>query len=74
VGGCPKCPQLGDGHFGHSRFKIFANFEIDGHFGGGGLGVEKCWGTPIRCLERELSTLRISVNLNIPSEEKELFL
>ena len=71
MGGCPKCRQLRDGHFGHIRFKIFENFEIDGHIDGGGLGMERCWFTSIRCWESELSTLRVSVNLKISSEEKE---
>jgi hypothetical protein len=31
VGGCPKCPKLGVGHFGHIRFKIFLIFDFDGH-------------------------------------------
>ena len=31
VGGCPKCPKLGIGHFGHIRFKIFLIFDFDGH-------------------------------------------
>ena len=30
-GGCPKCPKLGVGHFGHIRFKIFLIFDFDGH-------------------------------------------
>jgi hypothetical protein len=30
-GGCPKCPKLGDGHFGHIRFKIFLVFDFYGH-------------------------------------------
>jgi hypothetical protein len=34
-GGCPLCPSLGDGHFGHVRFKKFLFFEFDGHLG--------CW-------------------------------
>ena len=29
--GCPFFPELGDGHFGHLRFKIFVNFDFDGH-------------------------------------------
>jgi hypothetical protein len=33
VGGCPKCPLLLDGHFGHVRFKTFLFFEFDGHLG-----------------------------------------
>ena len=31
VRGCPKCPLLCDGHFGHLKFKIFLNFDFDGH-------------------------------------------
>jgi hypothetical protein len=31
VRGCPKCPLLCDGHFGHLRFKIFLIFDFDGH-------------------------------------------
>ena len=31
VRGCPKYPLLGDGHFGHIRFKIFLIFDFDGH-------------------------------------------
>jgi hypothetical protein len=53
--------------------KLMGTLDVDGR-GVVGLGVERCWGTPIRCWERELSTLRISVNLNISSEEKELIL
>ena len=30
-GGCPKCPKLDDGHFGHVRFKVFLIFDFDGH-------------------------------------------
>jgi hypothetical protein len=30
-GGCPKCPKVGDGHFGHVRFKTFLIFDFDGH-------------------------------------------
>ena len=30
-GGCPKCPKLGVGHFGHIRFKIFLIFDFNGH-------------------------------------------
>jgi hypothetical protein len=33
--------------------------------------MERCWFTSIRCWESELSTLRVSVNLKISSEEKE---
>ena len=29
--GCPFFPELGDGHFGHLRFKIFLIFDFDGH-------------------------------------------
>ena len=29
--GCPFCLELGDGHFGHVRFKNFVNFDFDGH-------------------------------------------
>ena len=28
---CPLCPKLGDGHFGHVRFKSFVIFDFDGH-------------------------------------------
>jgi hypothetical protein len=31
LGECPFCPLLGDGHFGHVRFKIFLIFDFDGH-------------------------------------------
>jgi hypothetical protein len=31
VRGCPKCPLLCDGHFGHLRFKKFLIFDFDGH-------------------------------------------
>jgi hypothetical protein len=31
VGGCPKCPKLGVGHFGHIRFKFFLKIDFDGH-------------------------------------------
>jgi hypothetical protein len=34
-GGCPKCPSLGDGHFGHLRFKFFLKIDFDGHLVGG---------------------------------------
>jgi hypothetical protein len=30
-GECPICSELSDGHFGHLRFKIFVNFDFDGH-------------------------------------------
>ena len=52
VGGCPKCPKLGIGHFGHIRFKIFLIFDFDGHlvdmnnFVGSGClqsPLDKCW-------------------------------
>ena len=29
--GCPFFTLLGDGHFGHVRFKNFVNFDFDGH-------------------------------------------
>ena len=29
--GCPFCPELGDGHFGHVRFKTFLFVDFDGH-------------------------------------------
>jgi hypothetical protein len=29
---CPFCSSLGDGHFGHTRFKLFLIFDFDGHF------------------------------------------
>jgi len=29
--GCPLCPRLGVGHFGHIRFKNFLFFDFDGH-------------------------------------------
>lgn len=28
---CPFCPELGDGHFGHVRFKTFLFVDFDGH-------------------------------------------
>jgi hypothetical protein len=30
-GECPFCGELGDGHFGHLRFKNFLIFDFDGH-------------------------------------------
>ena len=35
LGGCPKCPSLGDGHFGHVRFKFFLKIDFNGHLVGG---------------------------------------
>jgi len=34
VGECPLCPLLGDGHFGHLRFKFFLKIDFDGHLVG----------------------------------------
>ena len=31
MGECPFFRLLGDGHFGHLRFKIFLIFDFDGH-------------------------------------------
>jgi len=31
VGECPFFGELGDGHFGHTRFKKFLIFDFDGH-------------------------------------------
>jgi hypothetical protein len=40
-GGAHNAPLLGDGHFGHARFKKFSFFDFDGHlFGGWGGWVE----------------------------------
>jgi hypothetical protein len=30
-GECPFFGELGDGHFGHTRFKKFLMFDFDGH-------------------------------------------
>ncbi len=30
-GGVQSAPWLGDGHFGHARFKFFSFFDFDGH-------------------------------------------
>ena len=44
-GGCPKCPSLGDGHFGHLRFKFFLKIDFDGHLVGGDFALFGgcCW-------------------------------
>jgi hypothetical protein len=31
MGECPFFRELGDGHFGHIRFKKFLIFDFDGH-------------------------------------------
>ena len=44
-GGCPKNPSLGDGHFGHLRFKFFLKIDFDGHLVGGDFALFGgcCW-------------------------------
>lgn len=34
-GGDQSAPSLGDGHFGHVRFKFFLKIDFDGHLVGG---------------------------------------
>ena len=33
-GGVQSAPWLGDGHFGHARFKFLSFFDFDGHLFG----------------------------------------
>ena len=41
-GGVQSAGSLGDGHFGHVRFKFFVNFDFDGHLVHGTLRL--VWG------------------------------
>ena len=55
--------MLGDGHFGHVRFKNFVNFDFDGHLVQDRFGEQRvivmfvtrsCWN---RCVEFTIHTL-----------------